>query len=255
MANQGKPSLADFIGSSRNYLIVIVSLFVLVCLLVGIAATSPTLETLQRWILIGFVVVFGTFGLSLSVWLVLLQARRSAVGISNREFGWKSSSTDSQRRKLNDSLREIIAALKLSDVQIDDLFSAYIVAEDLALRQIQLEARENLLRHQSIGGTDFDAILLKQDVITCIEVAFLVTADVSQSKINEILNKVASAEKAFERSGKGANVRLLFVLITQLDAEGEARLRSSLVKQFSATSVDVDIRLFDFEDLQKIYAP
>lgn len=255
MANQDKPSLTNFIGSSRNYLIVIISLFVLVCLFVGIAATSPTLETLQRWILIVFVVIFATFGLSLSVWLVLRQSRRNAVGISNREFGWRSSSTDSQRRKLNDNLREIIAALKLSDVQIDDLFSAYIVAEDLALRQIQLETRENLLRHQTIGGTDFDAILLKQDVVTFIELAFLVTEDVSQSKINEILNKVASAEKTFEKSGRNINARLLFVLITQLDAAGEAHLRSSLVKKFAATSVDVDIRLFDFEDLQKIYAP
>jgi len=255
MAKQGKPALTDQIGSSRNYLIIISSLFVLFCLIVGIAANSPSLDDLQRWILIGFVVVFAVIGLIFSVWLILRQLRQNAVGRENREFGWKTSSTESQRRKLNDNLREIVVALNLSNVEADDLFSAYIVAEDLAFRQIQQETRENLLRHQSVGGTDFDAILLKRDVITCIEVAFLVAPDVSQMKINGILDKIVAAGKSFKLLGKDANIRLLFVLITQLDKTGEAELRSMLVKKFSATTVDVDIRLFDFEGLQKIYAP
>ncbi|MCY7344755.1 MAG: hypothetical protein LH614_00925, partial [Pyrinomonadaceae bacterium] len=132
MANQGKPALTNYIISSRNNLFVIVGLVILICLFLGIAATSPTLETVQRWVLIVFVIVFAVFGLGIAIWLILRQARQNAVGRDNREFGWKTSSTDSQRRKLNDNLREIIAALKLSDVQIDDLFSAYVVAEDLA---------------------------------------------------------------------------------------------------------------------------
>jgi hypothetical protein len=46
----------------------------------------------------------------------------------------------------------------------------------------------------------------------------------------------------------------LLVLVTQLDEEGEAKLRSKLVSKFSSTPVDVDIRLLDFQTLQKIYA-
>jgi len=254
MANQGKPSPVNFVNSSRNYLILIVSLIALVCLFAGIAATSQTLETLQRWILIAFVILFATFGLSLSVWLILRQMRQNAVGKDNREFGWKASSTESQRRKLNDNLREITVALNNPDVPTNDLFSAYLVAEDLALRQIQQESKEPLLRHQSVGNADFDALLFKQDVIICVEIAFLVSPDISQAKINEVLKKIDSAKKTFDRLGKDAKFRFLLVLITQLDQAGEAELRSSLVKKFSATSVDVDIRLFDFESLQKIYA-
>jgi len=253
MANQSKPSPSDD-NSSRNYLTVTVSLFVLVCLFVGIAATSPTFETRQRWILIGFVITFAIAGLGLSIWMVSRQSRQRSSGDS-RELGWKTSPTDRQRRKLNDNLREIIVALNAGDVQIDDLFSVYIVAEDLAFRQIQQEMKENLLRQQSVGGIDFDAILFKPDFVTCIETAFLFAPDVPQAKIDEILSRISSAKKFCEQSGKKANLRLLFVLITQLDKTGEAQLRSSLVKKFSATSVDVDIRLFDFEDLQKKYAP
>jgi len=254
MANQGKPSLISFVNSSRNYLILITSLIALVCLFVGIAATSQALETLQRWILIAFVILFATVGLSLSIWLILRQARRNAVGVDNRDFGWKTSSTESQRQKLDDNLREITVALNNPDVPTSDLFSAYIVAEDLALRQIQQETKDPVLRHQSVGNADFDAVLFKQDVIVCVEIAFLVAPDISQVKINEVLKEIALAKKIFDRVGKDAKFTLLLVLITQLDQAGAAELRSSLVKKFSETSVEVDIRLFDFEGLQQIYS-
>ncbi len=251
MANQDKFSPSNFVISSKSYLILIVSLVALICLFVGIAATSQTLETVQRWILIVFVIVFAICGTSVSVWLLLRESRRAAAGKENRKFGWKSSSTDSQRRKLNDEVREIAAALSLTDTH--NVFSAYIVAQDLALRQIQQETKETVWRQMSVGSAEFDAVLLKHDVITGIEFAFLVSPDISQAKINDVLKKVAIAKRTFERSGKDANMNLLFVLVTQLDPAGEAELRSTLVKKFSATSVDVDIRMFDFEGLQKIY--
>jgi hypothetical protein len=48
--------------------------------------------------------------------------------------------------------------------------------------------------------------------------------------------------------------RLMVVLVTQLNFEDEERLRKSLgSKRFSGTPVDVDIRLLDFEALQRIY--
>lgn len=250
MANQIKPSPVN--NSFRIRLVVIIGLFVLVCLFVGVAATAQTLEANQRWVLIALVVVFAVAGLSLSIFAALRQSG-GYVGSDSRELGWRTSSTESQRRKLNDNLLELIRALKLSDAQVDDVFSAYVVAQDLALRQIQQETRENLLRHQSGGGTDFDAILFRPDAIVCIELAFVVAADVPQTKIDEILSRIDAAKKTFERAGQKTNLRLLFVLITQLDQAGEAQLRSSLVKKFSATPVNVDIRLFDFEDLQKSY--
>lgn len=235
-------------------MILIVSLVALICLLVGIAATSSTLEPIQRWILIVFVIVFATLGLSLSVWLILRQARRGYANAANREFDWKVSPTEIQRRNLDDKLAEIARAINASEIASDDLFSAYIVAEDLALRQIQQELRAQMLRHQMIGGTDFDAIIFKQDAIICLEIQFLVQPDIAQSKINEFLRKVTTAKKVFERGGNDSAFRLLLVLITQFDPEGEASLRSTLVEKFSATTTDVDVRLFDFESLQKIYS-
>ncbi len=46
----------------------------------------------------------------------------------------------------------------------------------------------------------------------------------------------------------------MVILVTQLNPEDEERLRKSLnTKRFSGTPVDVDIRLLDFEALQRIY--
>ena len=45
------------------------------------------------------------------------------------------------------------------------------------------------------------------------------------------------------------------VLVTQLDERDVTELRSSIGKKiFPETPVDIDIRLRDFEELQKIYA-
>ena len=233
-------------------MILIVSLVALICLFVGIAATSPSLETMQRWVLIVFVILFAVCGTGVFVWLLLRETRRAAVGRANKEFGWKASSTESQRRKLNVEVREIADALNLSDT--NNVFSAYIVAADLALRQIQQETKELLRRNLSVGSAEFDAVLLKHDVIICIEVAFLVLPDIEQAKINDSLKKIAVAKKTFERMGKDAKMKLMFVLVTQLDPAGEAQLRSAMVGKFSAAAVDIDIRLFDFESLQKIYS-
>ena len=50
------------------------------------------------------------------------------------------------------------------------------------------------------------------------------------------------------------NARLMVVLVTQLNFEDEDGLRKSLdTKRFPGTPVDVDIRLLDFEALQRIY--
>lgn len=254
MSKQTKQSLANFVSPSLSYLIIIIGLIAVVCLAVGFAASSDNLNGTQRWILVVFLILFAVFSVAASVWLILRESRRVAIGKDNREFNWEVSSPEKQQRKLNNEVNEIAAILKLPEEQLSDLQSAYIVAEDLALRQVQQEAKQPLTRHLSIGNTEFNAVLLKQDIVTCIEVTFLVTPDVSQAKINAMLRKIELAKKTFSQNGKQARIRLLLVLVTQLDQDEEKQLRASLVKKFSSTTVDVDIRLLDFESLQKIYA-
>lgn len=247
---------------AQNYFPFLIVFIVIVCVTAGLALAfaSQTMSETQRWTLIGFLIVFSVFGLFFSLfgsafseWLVVREWRK-LTAIENK-IDWDILPPGEQRRKLTAEVRDLSRVLEIPDSQLSDLLSAYIVAEDLALRQIQEEEKVPLFRHVSIGNTGFDAILVNQEVITCIDLTFLVKPEFPQEKINEIMKKVGSAKQIFARISPESKVKLLLVLVTQLDKRDLAQLRSKLGKnQFPATPVDVDIRFKDFEELQKIYA-
>ncbi|HEX6124856.1 MAG TPA: hypothetical protein VFZ23_05725 [Pyrinomonadaceae bacterium] len=207
----------------------------------------------RSWV---FVAVFGVslIGLSIFSFLSARTTRKLAAAREESRIDWESALPEIQRESLNIEVLELSRILEVSTEQISDLQSAYIVAEDLALRQIQQEEQVPLLRHVSIGEVPFDAVLVKQDVIICAEVSFLVAPDLRQERIDSMMRKMALVKKVLEKMTVAMKVRLMVVLVTQLTFEDEERLRKSLnTKRFSGTPVDVEIRLLDFEALQRIY--
>jgi hypothetical protein len=230
---------------------VAIGVIVLICLIIGLISAISSQNTIPA-ILFGISV----FGLVVFLWLNLNHWKRLAIGEEHRHLSWNVDLPESQRVKLNEEVSELAKILEIPAEQMSDLLSAYIVAEDLALRQIQQEAHLPLIRHVQVGSTPFDAVLVKNDLITCIEVTFLVTPNISQEKINQILQKVSAPMKSLRNLKTKARLRLLLVLVTQLDKEQENQLRNLIVDRFknSSTPVDVDIRLLDFEELQKTYA-
>lgn len=187
--------------------------------------------------------------------LIYFANQRRLAAVDDRKFiHWDAAMPELQRQNVNVEVRELVKQLGVGDDQLGDLLSAYIVAEDLALRQIQQEENLPLMRHVSIGRTPFDGILADHDLITCIEVSFLVTPDIRQEKIESMLKKVAQAKKNLAEMKSRLRLRLMLVLVTQLTAEEEEELRGMLVtRRFTDTPVDIDIRMLDFEMLQKVY--
>lgn len=195
--------------------------------------------------LIGLLIYFG---------LSRRTTKRLVAAADESRIDWESALPDVQRESLNIEVAELSRILEVSTEQISDLQSAYIVAEDLALRQIQQEEQVPLLRHVSIGDVPFDAVLVKQDVLICAEVSFLVAPDLRQERIDSMIRKAGRVRKVIEQMNIAMTPRLMVILVTQLNYEDEERLRKSLTsKRFSGTPVDVDIRLLDFEALQRIY--
>lgn len=241
---------------SSNFLTVAIVLIVLFCLPSALALifASPNLESGGRMTLIAFLVLFPVIGFAVSLWLILRLARKVAVGENDNLINWRIMRPENQRRKLNAEVLEIAETLTATPEQLTDLRSAYIVAEDLALRRIEQESKTSLLRHVVIETAEFDAVLVNEDVVKCIEVVFLVNPNVSQQKINVILRKVGFVKKLFDKTRPGTKLILQLLLITQFDSESELQLRSTVSSQLSATPVDVDIRIFDFEELQKTFA-
>ncbi|MEO8574199.1 MAG: hypothetical protein ABI481_09545 [Pyrinomonadaceae bacterium] len=193
-------------------------------------------------------------GLGIYSILSLRTIRRLAAAGDESRIDWESALPEIQRESLNIEVVELSRILEVSTEQISDLQSAYMVAEDLALRQIQQEEQVPLLRHVSLGDAPFDAVLVKQEMIICAEVSFLVGPELRQERIDSMMRKMGRVKTIIEQMNVAMQVRLMVVLVTQLNFEDEEILRKSLnTKRFSGTPVDVDIRLLDFEALQRIY--
>lgn len=87
------------------------------------------------------------------------------------------------------------------------------------------------------------------------DVTFLVAPELKQQKIDAILKKVGQTKIVMSKLRPELKVEFLLVLVTQLDEKEETKLRKSLGKdRFPNTPVSVDIRLKDFQKLQKHYA-
>jgi hypothetical protein len=256
MANRKETSLLDFLKPSRNYLtlITILVVFVSLAVSVGFGLSSEHLSGAQRWLFILFLMFFPLAGLVLSIWLILRHFRKLSVADSDSALDWQIMSPERQQRKLNSEVDELARILDIPDNQLSDLRSAYIVAEDLALRNIEQEAGLSLKRHVSLDRTDFDAILIAEETVKCVEVTFALSSDISQDKVNQMQRKAESLKKSLSKLRPNTKIVLVLVLVTQLDAESEAKLRSTVARKFPKPPVDVEIRWYDFEKLQQAFA-
>lgn len=232
-----------------NWPFVIVGVVLALILAVGIVLSLRE----ANWLLtLLFAASLGVFAM---IALLHIASERRLAAIDDRRFvSWNTAATEVQRQSVNVEVRELARLLEVDDDQLTDLLSAFIVAEDLALRQIQQEESLPLMRHVSIGGASFDGILVDQDLITCIEVAFLVRPDLRPERTAAIMKKIATAKHGPHAMKSRLRLRLMIVLVTQLTENEMITLRNVLKAQrFNDTPVDVDIRMLDFELLQKLY--
>ena len=187
----------------------------------------------SAWVFAG---IFGlaVIGLFVLLYLIRRKIRTLEAAQDEARIDWESALPEVQRESLNIEVVELSRILEVSNEQISDLQSAYIVAEDLALRQIQQEEQVPLLRHVSIGDVPFDAVLVKQDMIICAEVSFLVAPELRQERIDSMMRKMALVKQVVLQMKVAMNVRLMVILVTQLTFEDEERLRKSLgTKRFA----------------------
>ena len=249
MVSNTNNSLARFERRPPSYLVPVFGILLFACLVAGLGTSING----QDWVAAGlFFAALVAF--VFAVFINLGRNRRLAGAEDRRYVSWDSASPEIQRQNVIVEVRELARLLGVAGDQMTDLLSAYIVAEDLALRQIQQEESLPLLRHVSIGKTPFEAILIEQDTITCIEVSFLVAPNVRQDKIESMLRKITLAKKNLTEMKVRLRLKLMLVLVTQLSMDDEEQLRGMLItRRFSQTPVDIDIRLLDFETLQKVY--
>ncbi len=248
-----KPIQLDTANPTRNFLAVVVVLviFVLFLISLSIALALNYFDATKQTAVVVTIVLLPFAGLILATGFIYRHSQRLFALSKYEDLILQLAPPESQRRRLNAEVKELAAVMDITEEQLGDLRAAYILAEDLALRQIEQEKKSPLKRHIMVGDAEFDAVFISRDVLTFVEVTFLVTPHISQERIDEIFEKINSVKRNFHHIRRNSRFRLLLALVTQLDISGESDLRSSLAQKFAGTPVDVDVRFFDFEELQQ----
>lgn len=249
MAKQMDNSFVQFSRRTSVTPQLFLSAVVLICLLGGLVYSI----SMQQWPGAAIFTV-GALGLIAYAWFSIAQFNRLIAAHDQNRIDWEAALPEIQRQNLKLEVLELSKVLDGETALESDLQSAYIVAEDLALRQIQQEENVPLLRHVGVADVPFDAVFVKEEILNCCEVSFLVAPDIRQDKIDAMIRKVKRVKDRFVEAETSLTVRIMLILVTQLSAEDDERLRSVLnTRRFSGTPVDIDIRLLDFESLQRIY--
>jgi hypothetical protein len=251
-----------------NQLIIIAVLIGLIYIAAGIALAwaSQGLEPSQKWPLVVFMAIFPLFALAMFAWLVSKHHTKLYTSTpSIVEMSLSTLTPDQQRRKLNAEVSSIINAVAQSSgdskrksnadtTSRSDVRMAFIVAEDLALRQLELEYGETFMRHVALEGVPFDGVWVSNGNIAGIEVKFLDVPLLPQESVDSLLDKAEYAAARLKRTRPDASFAFVLALVTQLSAEEQTKLRMGLENKFALTPVKkIELKVFDFDSLQNTF--
>jgi hypothetical protein len=228
-----------------NFPLMIIGGFVFLCLIGAIVLSARA----DAWSIM-ILVLFGLVGM---VAYLYFGAVKQPLGLQHR-LEWQPAMTEVQKQSLALEVEGIAASLELDPWQTTELFSAYVVAEDLALRRVQQDHSAPMIRHLQVGGAPFDALIIEHDELICVEVSFLVKPDLRQEKVDSMLRKMGTVKRFLTSQRLDVALRLLLVVVTQLTPDEVDELKSRLTgKRFPDSPVNIDIHFFDFEELQRTY--
>lgn len=161
---------------------------------------------------------------------------------------------EQQKRKLNLAVSTIMQALNLPESQRGDVRSAYVIAVDLALRQLEIDYQTLCARHTVLEGVPFDAVAVKDNQIFCVEIEFLTQPEFPSARLAAIFDKINFVNQRIHRALANAKVALFLILITQLSRRDEEIFHKELKKQISkGAPVEVYAPIYNFEQLQRTF--
>jgi len=228
-----------------NYPLMIVGGFVFLCLIGAVVLSYG----ISAW----SVLVLCVFAILGAAAFAYFNSLKPPLGLQHR-LEWRPAPTDLQKQSLALEVEGIAASLELDPWQTTDLFTAYVVAEDLALRRMQQDHTAPMIRHLQVGGAAFDALIIENDELICVEVSFVVRPDLRQEKVDAMLRKMGTVKRYLASQRLDVAIRLMIVVVTQLTPEEVDELKSRLTgKRFPDSPVNIDIHFFDFEELQRTY--
>jgi hypothetical protein len=245
MADEPPQPAVEIDRPKPNFPLMIIGGFVFLCL-IGAIILSANANAWSVMVLLSF--AFAGF----ATYLYFNSVKRP-LGLQHR-LEWQPTATEVQKQSLALEVEGVAASLELDLLQTTELFSAYVVAEDLALRRIQQDHSSPMIRHLQVGGAPFDALIIEPKELICVEASFVVKPDLRQEKVDSMLRKMGTVRRYLASQKLDVALRLLLVVVTQLTPEEVDELKARLTgKRFPDSPVNIDIHFFDFEELQRTY--
>lgn len=245
MADETTKTAVEIERPRPNFPLIFIGGFVFLCL----AAAIILAATANAWAMM----IILSFALAGFAAYLYFNSAHKPEGLQHR-LEWRPALTEVQKQNLALEIEGIAASLELDPWQTTEMFSAYVVAEDLALRRVQQDHTAPMIRHLQVGGAPFDALIIEHDELICVEVSFLVKPDLRQEKVDAMLRKMGTVKRYLASQRLGVGLRLMIVVVTQLTPEEVDALKGGLTgKRFPDSPVNIDIHFFDFEELQRTY--
>jgi hypothetical protein len=253
----------------------IVLVYAFASLVVGFGAN---LEQTQKTPLIWFLVLFPVLVLLVFAWLVSRHHMKLYAPTDYRDeklFVYPISPED-QRSRLQDEA----AAIQLSEPEPPEppilttvesiqptttttrvppntrnaAVSRYLIAEDLAVRQLEAELGVPIAKQVEIMFADtrimLDGLITKGDEYIGIEVKYARTSHLSLSVIQATLFRFLELSNKVQSASKGDRFRFIIILVTEFAGEELERFKARMRERFAATVVPLEWRFYNFAELK-----
>ena len=229
-------------------------------LVFGVAAR--TLTSQERQPLIWFLVVFPVLVLLLFAWLVTRHHTKlyAPTDFADNEGFFRALTVHERRERLErevaviESDAPVAESASPSSVGLPstaamraDLRYRVIVAEDLAIRELETEFDRPILRQVSVGADrGVDGVFTLQDRQVAVEIKYLRTL---KNAVRVASEGVATANSLATAIRNAMPVTLLIAVVVDMDdTNAIERVRSMLTAHLP---VSIKLRVYDFADLKR----
>lgn len=265
--NNPLKSFADTAKSLSRNPLGIIALFIV--LVYGIAAlvfglSGAQLDTMQKWPLIWFLVLFPVLVLLLFGWLVASHHTKlySPTDYLDKEGFFRSLTPQEQKMRIDEEIkslsneinaerRSIVPATEsptLDANEFSDLRSNYLLAEELVFRELEAEFKLPVTRNVRLyhSNLELDGAISSRNQFVVVEIKFTQRPIWSQL-VHKALQQISRIADAMS-----IKARFLLVIVTQnLTEDQRANEAKKAKKYLEETKHLVELRTYDFDELSR----
>jgi hypothetical protein len=140
------------------------------------------------------------------------------------------------------------------EATLQEMCTTYLLASDLALRQLGLEHPHTLRRYVAVEDTPFDSAIVEYDRLFAVELKLLPTGDLRPEILHSLLDRAENTARRLQRTAPRKTFTLLLILVVATTAEEREQLREDMLGRLGAAKVDVDLVIYDYNELHRNFA-